>query len=185
MGKVSEDVAKLFEESCCDGGEAGCETSCQPCGCDKGAGWICARHAKPFISTAAQQLVSDNARLAVVQEQSRPTNPKTEVRVTDPVTGGQKGSKLAQLGALDPRALLEVGSVAGFGTYKYARYNFAKGYRWSLSFDALQRHLLAFWDGEDTDPESGLHHVAHAAWHCLALLTFAMRGKGTDDRFPN
>ena len=105
-----------------------------------------------------------------------------EFRITDPVTGGQKGQKQAQLGALDPAALLEVGKVAGFGAGKYERYNYVKGFSWSLSYDALQRHLHAFWDGEGNDPESGLPHLAHACWHCLTLLTFSMRGRGTDDR---
>ena len=112
------------------------------------------------------------------------TAASNETRITDPTTGGMKGSKLAQLGAVDPLALLEVAKVAGFGGDKYERYNFAKGYRWSLSYDALQRHLNAFWAGEDADNESGLYHMAHAAWHCLALLTFSLRGLGTDDRFP-
>ncbi len=107
-----------------------------------------------------------------------------EVLITDPITGGEKGEKLAQMGAVDPAALLELGKVAGFGGKKYSRYNFAKGYRWSLSFDACMRHLLAFWNGENTDPESGLPHLAHSAWHCLALMTFSVRGTGTDDRFP-
>ena len=104
-----------------------------------------------------------------------------EVRVTS-ATGGQKGRKQAQLGALDPSALRTVAEVAGHGTEKYARYNFLRGYDWSLSYDALQRHLLAFWAGEDTDPESGLAHLGHAAWHCLALLAFSQRQIGTDDR---
>jgi len=105
-----------------------------------------------------------------------------ETRITDPKTGGEKGQKLAQLGALDPKSLLEVAKVAGFGAKKYARYNYVKGFAWSLSYDAMQRHLLAFWDRQDTDEESGLYHLAHAAWHCLALLTFQIRGLGTDDR---
>lgn len=108
-----------------------------------------------------------------------------EVRVVDAVTGGAKGQKGCQLGAVDPLALIEVGKIAGFGGEKYERYNFAKGYKWSLSYDALQRHLMAFWAGENIDPESKLPHVAHAAWHCLALLTFSLRNKGTDDRFPH
>ena len=108
----------------------------------------------------------------------------SEKRITDPTTGGQKGQKLCQIGAVDPLALVEVGKVAGFGGEKYERYNFAKGYKWSLNYDALQRHLMAFWSGEDIDPESKLPHLAHAAWHCLALLTFWLRKKGTDDRFP-
>jgi len=97
-------------------------------------------------------------------------------------TGGQKDQKLAQLGAIDPVALLALAQVAGHGAQKYARYNYLKGYDWSLCMDALQRHILAFWSGEDIDPESGLPHMAHAAWHCLALLSFLERGIGTDDR---
>lgn len=107
-----------------------------------------------------------------------------EIRITDPWTGGQKGQKSAQLGAVDPLALLEVGKVAGFGAVKYDRYNFMKGYAWSLSFDALLRHLLAFWSGEDTDQESQHLHLAHAAWHCLTLISFTQRELGTDDRPP-
>lgn len=105
-----------------------------------------------------------------------------ETRVTDPTTGAQKGSKICQIGGTDPLASIEVGKVAGFGAKKYARYNFMKGYAWSLSYDALQRHLHAFWSGEDKDEESGLYHLAHAAWHCLALLSFLLRKRGTDDR---
>ena len=108
--------------------------------------------------------------------------PEQETRITDPVTGGQKGQKAAQLGALDPQSLLAVARVAGFGAEKYDRFNFARGYDWSLSFDAMQRHLLLWADGQDLDDESGEPHLAHAAWHCLALLTFSQRGRGTDDR---
>jgi hypothetical protein len=106
----------------------------------------------------------------------------TEVRIIDPETGGAKGQKQTRLGALDPLALKALGDVAGMGEEKYDRFNFAKGYAWSLSVDALFRHLLAFLDGEDTDPESGLPHTAHVAWHGLALTTFLLRGRGTDDR---
>lgn len=109
---------------------------------------------------------------------------RDETKVIDPNTGGAKGQKQAQLGAVDPEAVLAVAEVAGFGGQKYARYNFAKGYAWSLSFDAMMRHALLFWGGEDVDQESGLPHMAHAGWHCLALLCFAGRNLGTDDRFP-
>lgn len=105
-----------------------------------------------------------------------------EVRVTSD-TGGQKGSKDARIGSLDPLALMEVAKVAGFGEKKYARLNYMKGYEWSLSYDAMQRHLHAFWSGEDLDPESGLPHLAHAAWHCLALMAFMREHPNYDDRY--
>ena len=36
------------------------------------------------------------------------------------------------------------------------------GMRWGQVFASLQRHLWAWWRGEDKDPESGLSHLAHA-----------------------
>lgn len=35
---------------------------------------------------------------------------------------------------------------------------------------ATTRHLVAWWRGEKTDPESGLPHLAHAACNVLFLL---------------
>jgi len=105
-----------------------------------------------------------------------------EVRVTS-ATGGEKGRKLAELGGIDPAALLTLAEVSGMGSRKYSAFNYLKGYDWSLSFNAMQRHALAFWAGQDNDDESSLPHIAHAAWHCLALLAFLQRDIGTDDRF--
>ena len=105
-----------------------------------------------------------------------------ETRITSD-TGGEKGQKLARIGSLDPLALLEVGKVAGFGEQKYDRLNYMRGYDWSLSFDAGMRHRLMSWSGEERDPESGLYHLAHSAWHDLTQLTFMIHGLGTDDRY--
>lgn len=107
-----------------------------------------------------------------------------ETRVVDPTTGGEKGQRATQMSTLDPVALDYVGRVGGMGAEKYDRYNYLKGYAWHLSYDAMMRHLQAFWMGEELDPESGLPHTAHAAWHCNALTSFWHRGIGTDDRPP-
>lgn len=106
---------------------------------------------------------------------------KGEVRITS-ATGGQKGSKLSQLGAIDPKALYVLGEVAGMGAEKYDTFNYLKGYDWALSYNAMQRHAMQFWSGEDFDEESGLPHMAHAAWHCLAMVSFLLRELGTDGR---
>lgn len=101
----------------------------------------------------------------------------------DPETGAKKEIKKAQLGAIDPKALLLLAEAAGYGAGKYEQYNYLKGYPWSLSFNAMMRHALAFWNGEDIDPESGLPHMVHAAWHGLAMTSFLTREIGEDDRF--
>jgi hypothetical protein len=106
-----------------------------------------------------------------------------EVMTTDYKTGGQKVSKQSQIGFIDPVAMYELGKVAGMGMKKYSKYNYLKGYDWSLSYNALMRHMEQMWAGEDFDEESGLLHAVHAAWHALALASFQMRELGTDDRF--
>lgn len=106
-----------------------------------------------------------------------------EVRVTS-ATGGEKGQKEARFGGGDPLAMMELARVYGFGEQKYDRYNYLKGYAFSLSVDALFRHLFAFLAGEDRDPESGLLHTAHVAWHGQTLTSFLLRGVGEDDRPP-
>ena len=97
-----------------------------------------------------------------------------EVRVTSP-TGGQKGQKDDRQDLIDPWFMRELGLVCGFGAKKYDDDNWRKGYSWRLSFGAMLRHIYAFWRGEDRDPESGLYHLAHAAWHCMVLFTFNTR----------
>ncbi len=108
-----------------------------------------------------------------------------EIRIVDPDTGGEKGQKNVQLHAIPWESLEELGRVYAFGAGKYDDYNFRKGYDWSLTFDAMERHLWQFWAGESRDSESGLHHLAHAAWHCFTLMLFDMKGKGKDDRPHN
>lgn len=104
-----------------------------------------------------------------------------EVRITDPNTGGQKGSKHCRTDLLPQDALLELANHFGRGTAKYEARNWERGYPWHLSYAALLRHLLAWWDGQELD-EEGFPHVTAAVWHAVVLLAFSLRGAGIDDR---
>jgi hypothetical protein len=86
-------------------------------------------------------------------------------------TGGRKfdGGKL-QYGLVPPLALKATVDVLTFGAEKYEPDN------WKVVpdskrryFDALQRHVWAWKEGEQIDPESGKHHLAHALC-CLMFL---------------
>jgi len=112
-----------------------------------------------------------------------PRNETGEVRVTDPDTGAQKGSKPERFDLIPAGALAQLSRVYGEGARKYDDHNWRGGYAWGLSYAALQRHLTAFWGGEDLDPESGMPHLAHAAWHCFTLLTFMEEHPEKDDRY--
>ena len=48
---------------------------------------------------------------------------------------------------------------------------------------AAMRHIMAFNDGEDKDPESGLSHLAHAACCIMFLLEFEKTHPELDDRY--
>lgn len=107
-----------------------------------------------------------------------------EIRTTS-VTGGQKGVKAQRHSLLPKHGLDVIAEVFGFGAQKYDDHNWRRGYEWSKSYDALQRHLTAWWDGEDIDPESGLSHLGHAGFHILVLATWErLDGQGSqfDDR---
>lgn len=105
----------------------------------------------------------------------------TEKRVTS-ATGGQKGTKPARYDLIPADALRIVAELYGFGATKYDDHNWRKGYDWSLSFAALQRHAWQFWNGEDNDAETGLPHMASVAFHALALIEFMVTHPEFDNR---
>jgi hypothetical protein len=69
------------------------------------------------------------------------------------------------------------------GARKYGRSNWREaGVRASIYYDAVRRHLAAWFEGEDNDPDSGLPHMAHAL-ACLAIIVDSdSAGKLVDDR---
>lgn len=79
-------------------------------------------------------------------------------------------------------SLLEVAKVYTFGAIKYIPDNWRKGMKWSRIFGALCRHAIAWFLGEDKDSETGLNHMAHAAWCCLTLINYSKTKLEFDDR---
>lgn len=112
---------------------------------------------------------------------------REEVRSVDPDSGAMKGVKLARFSLIPPSVLYELAEHYGKGAEKYDDHNYLKGYDWSKSYDALQRHLNQFWHGEDYDEETGSKHMIAAAWHCIALAKFMDIHRDKDDRWrpPN
>lgn len=79
--------------------------------------------------------------------------------------------------------LVMIAEVLDFGARKYAPHNWRGGFDQSRLIGATMRHLLAYNDGEDIDPESGLSHMAHAGCCVLFLLEHIAKGIGNDDRY--
>lgn len=98
-------------------------------------------------------------------------------------SGGTKyDSGKAPLSLIDRHALEDIAQVLAFGAKKYDAHNWRKGIQYSRLLDAALRHLYAFADGEDTDPESGLSHVAHAGCCIVFLLGMQHSRPDLDDR---
>lgn len=68
------------------------------------------------------------------------------------------------------------------GRVKYAPWNYAKGMAWSIPLACALRHLAAFQQGEDADPESGLPHLAHAMANLRMLTLYSRTYREGDDR---
>lgn len=108
-------------------------------------------------------------------EEAKPSNPKDAVGIR----------KLA-FSVLPWRVLCRVALAMLEGAAKYGRHNYrAVGVRASVYFDAVVgRHLTSWWEGEDIDEESGLHHIEKAIAGLFVLRDSMLQGNFVDDRPP-
>jgi hypothetical protein len=81
--------------------------------------------------------------------------------------------------------LFEVGAALYEGARKYGRHNWRTiPVDASVYYDAAMRHLMAFWEGEDIDPDSGVHHISKAIAGLIVLRDAQMGCTARDDRPP-
>lgn len=73
--------------------------------------------------------------------------------------------------------------VLTFGAKKYSDDNWRKGLKYRGVLDSLERHLVAFKDGENLDPESRLSHLAHIMCNAGFLIEYLESHPELDDRF--
>ena len=79
--------------------------------------------------------------------------------------------------------LIELANHYGVGAKKYPARNWEQGMKWNEGVaSSLMRHLAAWANGEDIDPENGQHHDVAILWNAVALVTYRLRGVGIDDR---
>lgn len=106
---------------------------------------------------------------------SKETNPKDAV-----------GVKKVPFSTVPSEVMAEIGLAMMEGARKYGRHNYrAVGVRASVYYDALFRHITAWWEGEDIDPDSGLNHVTKALSTLTVLRDAMINDKLTDDRPPS
>lgn len=87
-----------------------------------------------------------------------------------------------RMGLAPAYAQEQYGKVLTYGANKYDDNNWRKGMSWMSVVDSLERHLNAFKQGEDFDPETGLHHTAHIMCNAAFLTEFYKIAPQYDDR---
>lgn len=84
-----------------------------------------------------------------------------------------------------PHACEGIAKRFEIGCNKYGRNNWKKGLKWIELIDSMERHILAFQNGEDTDPEDGQPHVWAIAWNALILAEMFHTRKDLDTRYSH
>tara|TARA_B110000908_G_C10248279_1_gene450213 strand:- start:1780 stop:2163 length:384 start_codon:yes stop_codon:yes gene_type:complete len=90
------------------------------------------------------------------------------------------------LSLLPVEALEAIAKVFEFGAKKYGAFNWradGENTEWRRSFSSLQRHLYAWSECEDTDPDSGLDHLSHAASQLMIMICHAKNHPEMDNRY--
>lgn len=116
----------------------------------------------------------------------RPTMQPKPSAVKDTNPKDAVGTKKVPFSVIPQPVIAELGLAMLEGARKYGRHNYrVAGVRESVYLDAAWRHLCSWWEGEDIDPDSGVHHVTK----CIATLTVLrdsqIRGNSVDDRPPS
>lgn len=106
---------------------------------------------------------------------SKPTNPKESIGIKKP----------RFYSGVPANVTREVSVGLMEGAMKYGRHNFRElGVKSSVYVDATIGHILDYWEGEDIDPESNLHHITKAIASLYVLRDAQMRDMCVDDRPP-
>ena len=109
-----------------------------------------------------------------MSNETKLTNPKDIV-----------GVRKAPMSTVPANVMAEIGVAMLEGSVKYGRHNYRiAGVRMSVYYDGTMRHLMAFWEGEDLDPDSGISHITKAIASLVVLRDAMMQKKVTDDRPP-
>lgn len=97
---------------------------------------------------------------------------------------GKYDTGKVRMDLVPPHALEELARIYTHGAIKYQANNYLdRPFEWSRVVGALMRHVEEWRKGSAIDRDSGLKHLAHAAWGCMTLLEYERLGIGKDDRW--
>ena len=103
--------------------------------------------------------------------------------VITPKEGVKFDSGKRRVDLVPTEAVNAIADILTAGAVKYGEHNWRHGMDWSRVYGAAQRHLLAFWGGDDIDDESGMPHIWHALTNIAFLVSYQAMSVGRDDRW--
>jgi hypothetical protein len=112
----------------------------------------------------------------VFEDTNKPSNPKDSI-----------GIRKVPMSVVPANVLAEVAAALMEGASKYGRHNYREvGVRASVYYDAAMRHLMAWWEGEDLDPDTAntISHITKTISALVVLRDSMMQENWTDDRPP-
>lgn len=105
---------------------------------------------------------------------TKATNPKDAV-----------GSMKPPISTVPVPVVFELGLAMLEGYLKYGGHNWrAMGVRASVYYNAVFRHIGAWWAGQDVDPDSGMSHLVKAMAGLAILRDAQINNMLNDDRPP-
>lgn len=115
--------------------------------------------------------------------------PKFDSRNPKTLTGSKK---VPMMSVVPSTAMVHMAEAMYYGAYEAPRVDGKKGYgpyNWrdqpieaSIYVDAAMRHLLAWWDGTELDPDSKAHELGHAMGTIAIVLDAMENGTLIDNR---
>lgn len=130
---------------------------------------------QPLTATMLNEHNRESPANGADEGATKPSNPKDAL-----------GSRKLDLGLVPDTAIAGMANALTEGALKYGRYNWRiAGVRASIYHAAFRRHVAKWWNGQDQDMATRVHHI-DSAMCCLAIIRDAMvYGKLTDDRPPS
>ena len=95
-------------------------------------------------------------------------------------TGTKNDSGKPRWSLIPNGVVAEVVQVLEFGAARYGEDNWQKvPDARRRYYDAAHRHMDQYWSGEQTDPDTGLHHLSHAICSLMFIVWMDKNGDVT------
>lgn len=95
----------------------------------------------------------------------------------------EEGQKKPQLHLIPGAANDAMARALEQGAKRYGTRNWVQGQVSVCTYiSAMKRHIDAYMDGEDLDPDSGVHHLGHVMANCAIVLDAERHGTLVDNR---